>query len=85
MLVRREAFERVGPFDPRWMIGEFLDWWARALDVGLRSLMIPGVVMLRRLHEGNDSLAHRDDRQEFARVLAASLARRRGAAAAGRP
>jgi len=85
MLVRRQAFERVGRFDPRWVIGEFVDWWARAVDVGLRSVMIPRVVMLRRLHEGNDSLRHRDDRQEFARVLAATLARRRGAPAAERP
>jgi hypothetical protein len=47
--------------------------------------MMPRVMMLRRLHENNDSLARRDDRREYARVLRAALVRRRGAPAAERP
>jgi glycosyltransferase involved in cell wall biosynthesis len=78
MLIRREALERVGPFDSEWRLGGFIDWWARAVDAGLRCLMLPRVVMHRRVHAANDSLVHRDDRQEYARVLRAALARRRG-------
>ncbi len=30
LLIRRLAFDRVGPFDVQWRLGEFIQWWARA-------------------------------------------------------
>jgi glycosyltransferase involved in cell wall biosynthesis len=76
MLVRRDAFDRVGAFAD-WRPGEFVDWYARAVDAGLQTLMLPDVVLLRRVHDGNMGVRLRDARTEYARVLKTVLDRRR--------
>lgn len=77
MLIRRAAFDRVGPFETHWRVGEFLSWYLRAHEAGLRSSVLPGVVMRRRLHRSNHGIAHRGERADYARILAESLRRRR--------
>ncbi len=83
MLIRREAFIRVGKFDTRWRVGDFVDWYLRASDRGVRSLMLPDVVLKRRIHADNLGRRERKHRADFARILKASLDRRRGGAAMG--
>jgi glycosyltransferase involved in cell wall biosynthesis len=77
MLVRREAFARVGPFDTTWRVGDFVDWYARATEAGLSSEMLPDVLMLRRLHPGNTTLKAPDAHVDYARIARAALKRRR--------
>jgi glycosyltransferase involved in cell wall biosynthesis len=79
MLARREAFERVGIFDTRWRIGEFIDWYARAVDGGLRMAAVPEVVLRRRIH-GANTTRRTADRRDYARVVKATLDRRRARA-----
>ena len=78
LLMRRSAFLEVGPFATTWRVGEFIDWYAPALDAGLATAMRPEVVLRRRVHADNTS---RTSRQDYARVLAAMHHRRRAAAA----
>ncbi len=77
MLIRREAFRRVGPFQTCWQVGEFIDWYLRAQEAGLVSVMLPEVVMRRRLHATNLGLRARAARVDYARILKAALDRRR--------
>jgi glycosyltransferase involved in cell wall biosynthesis len=77
MLASREVFERVGPFRTDLHFGEFMDWMARARDLGLRELMLDATVQWRRLHDTNLSVLRRDRRSDFAHALKASLDRRR--------
>jgi hypothetical protein len=81
MLASRAAFERVGPFATDLHVGEWVDWMARARDLGLSELMLTETVMWRRLHETNQGVRHRDDMGDYAHVLKASLDRRRARAA----
>jgi glycosyltransferase involved in cell wall biosynthesis len=53
MLIRRAAFERIGPFDETCRASEFFDWYSRANALGLRWRMLPEVVALRRQHSEN--------------------------------
>jgi glycosyltransferase involved in cell wall biosynthesis len=76
MLIARPAFDRVGPFAD-WRLGEFVEWYARAVDAGLRLRMLPEVVLRRRVHDANTGVRRRDERGEYARVLKAVLDRRR--------
>lgn len=76
MLIRAEAFARVGPFR-NWRLGEFIEWYARLVDLGLLLLMLPEVVLLRRVHDANMGVQRRHERSEYARVLKAVLDRRR--------
>ena len=80
MLARREAFLRVGFFDARLRVGEFIDWYMRALDHGLNSCLPPEVVLKRRIHDANTGIKERDARKDYLRVLKASLDRRRASA-----
>ena len=77
MLIRRESFARVGPFSERVKVGVTVDWYARAVEAGLRSAMLPEVVLERRLHLTNNGLRERDSRQQYLHVLKAALDRRR--------
>jgi glycosyltransferase involved in cell wall biosynthesis len=78
MLVRRSAFERVGPFTPG-VRAEGLDWLLRANELGLVNATVSEQVLWRRIHGANNSLADRRSLNEFPRVLKAALDRRRSA------
>jgi len=77
MLIRREAFERVGPFDEQLTLGSPVDWCARADDANLRSKTLPQLVLERRLHLTNLGRRERDARSDYIDVIKAALARRR--------
>jgi len=52
-LMRREAFDRVGPLDEHAGTGVVLDWISRSRAVGLRTLVLDAVVARRRIHDTN--------------------------------
>ena len=80
MLVRRSAYLRVGPFGEPVDLGEFLDWYARALDAKLEMVTLPHVVLRRRVHAMNVGRHAASDRRDYLRVLKQSIDRRRAAA-----
>lgn len=80
MLVRRESFERVGPFSEELRVGVTVDWCARARDAGLRSTMLPGIVLERRIHLTNNGIRERESKSQYVQVLKAALDRRRALA-----
>lgn len=82
-LIRRDALLQVGPFEWRLDVGEFMDWYLRAIDRGLKGLMLPEVVARRRLHTENLGLRERGSRGDYVRILKASLDRRRRGSALG--
>jgi len=78
MLIRRASFMRVGWFATHWHVGEFLDWYARAVDAGIGIVVLPEVVMRRRVHGNNLTLRSAPaGRADYARVLKAVLDRRK--------
>ena len=80
VIVRRSEFDRVGGFSPLLVSGEFIDWLARAEDLGVRSVTISDLVLRRRLHRLNHGVLRRDARLDYVRVVKAALDRRRAAA-----
>jgi len=77
MLVRRDSFSQVGMFGTTWRVGDFADWYLRAIEHGLRGVMLPDVVAKRRIHDANMSIREREHQLDFVRILKASLDRRR--------
>jgi len=75
MIVRREAWERVGPIETGLAAGEFISWYARAVDAGLRTRMLPDLVYERRVHGNNTATAGTHD--DYLRVVKATMDRRR--------
>lgn len=82
LLIRRDSFSCVGPLSTSWRVGEFIDWYARAEERGLRHLMLPEVLLRRRVHRANLTGRQRDARSDYARVVRAIAARRAGSTAA---
>ncbi len=77
MLIKRAAFFRVGKFQGDWKVGEFIDWYARAVELQIRSLVLPDLLLWRRIHDSNQGVRERHSVSDYARVLKASLDRRR--------
>lgn len=80
MLIRRDSFFRVGPFRTDCRVGEFIDWYARAMELGLRAEALLQPVMWRRLHAANQGIRQRQASADYLQVLKAALERRRAAA-----
>jgi glycosyltransferase involved in cell wall biosynthesis len=78
MLISLAAFLRVGFFDTRVRAGEFLDWYARSTDLGLKSWLLPDVLSMRRVHGANHTVRTvAAVPQNYTAVLKACLDRRR--------
>jgi glycosyltransferase involved in cell wall biosynthesis len=77
VMIRRDAFNRVGPFETIMRVGEFASWYLRAAEMGLRMLMLQDLVARRRLHKTNTGIHQRQARTDYVRILKASLDRRR--------
>ena len=78
MLVKREAFFRVGLFSTDLRVGIGVDWYARATELGLKSAVPPVVVLERRLHADNNGIRERQFKPQYLHVLKEALDRRRG-------
>lgn len=77
VLVRREAFARVGPFDPAFAVSEDTDWFARARDAGLRTAVLPETLVWKRVHDRNSSLNESNINALLLRALRGTLTRKR--------
>jgi glycosyltransferase involved in cell wall biosynthesis len=82
MLIRRESFQRVGPFTTAVRVGVTVDWFARAAEAGLRYAILPEVVLERRLHTQNNGLRESASRSQYLEVIRQAMERRRAAAEA---
>jgi glycosyltransferase involved in cell wall biosynthesis len=80
LLIRSASFARIGLFAADWQIGEFMDWYARAMEAGLAAAVLPEVVVRRRIHDNNMMRGEAVDKTEYARILKAALDRRRSRA-----
>jgi len=80
MLIRREAFARVGPFAEERKMGDFLDWYGRATLAKLNARMLPETFVMRRIHLSNFQRTHKHLRRENLVVLKKLLDLRRAAA-----
>ena len=77
LLIKREAFEKVGPFREDIKIGEFVDWCSRAQDMGLYLGLLPEKMYRRRIHQSNTMKSQDTDKRDYLRVLKAALDRKR--------
>jgi glycosyltransferase involved in cell wall biosynthesis len=77
LLIRRESFFRVGLFDTSLTLGDFIDWYKRAMEAGLKFLMLPDVVLKRRIHDDNSSVRDRYAEKDYVKIMKAALDRKR--------
>lgn len=80
LLLRRSAWERVGPFDESLVNGgEFIDWVARARAAGVALGRLEALVLRRRVHPASMTVRAREALgRSYLDVARAMLARTRG-------
>ena len=77
MLIRRDSFFTVGPLRTDMKVGQFVDWYARAVEMGLHEHLLPEVLLKRRIHDANIGIRERNARSAYVRILKEALDRRR--------
>jgi glycosyltransferase involved in cell wall biosynthesis len=77
MLIKSDSFFRVGLFETQWKVGAEMSWYLRAQETGLSMLMLPDLVLLRRIHERNKGITHRSFVHQRTQILKAAITRRR--------
>ena len=78
MLIKKERFWCVGLFDKSSGNADFIDWYLRAQEQNLQSVMLPDVLTMRRIHRNNMGYTNPNSRKEYVQVLKRALDRRRG-------
>lgn len=76
-MIKASSFHKVGLFKPEWRVGEFVDWYARAKEIGLQAAIVPDVFLRRRIHDTNTGVRARDARVDYIKILRASLQRKK--------
>jgi len=79
VLMRAAVVARVGPEREDLGLGEFIDWFDRAIAAGCRVSEVEGTVTRRRIHATNTGIRLRGSRGDYARVFKDVLDRRRSA------
>ena len=77
MLARKQTIETVGKFSTSFKIGEFIDWYLRAVNLNLAIKVLPDTILYRRLHKTNTTRQANKLRQEYLYVVKAALDRKR--------
>ena len=77
---RSESIKRVGTFSSDYTSEEFLDWFVRAKELGLKYSIMDQVFVMRRIHGNNLTLQkERKEKVDFPKILKLALDRRRQA------
>jgi glycosyltransferase involved in cell wall biosynthesis len=76
-IIQREAFYKVGFFfEPR-RTGEFMDWFARAKELGIKMVPTEDSLYRRRSHADNQSLMIQSLHKDYLEMVRETLRRRR--------
>ncbi len=77
LLIKRDVLLHIGLFSTDYRIGEFVEWYSRAKDLGFTSFMLPIVLTKRRIHRFNTTGGAFANGNDYAKMLKSILDRRR--------
>jgi len=77
LVVRRTTFEQVGNFATGYSAANDSDWFFRAKAAEIPMAIIPELLLLKRIHEANDSGRAKEILSELLKVVRSSLDRQR--------
>lgn len=69
-LIRRSVFDRIGLFDDTMKSGETVAWLLKLRDAGIKTVQIPDITLMRRLHLTNTGRLHqKQEMSDYAALL----------------
>jgi glycosyltransferase involved in cell wall biosynthesis len=79
LLISKSRFAQIGPFlEEKKLLGEFIEWYLRAVEKKIPILLLDTVAHHRRVHQDNMGRRNLSRRGDYLRILKAGLDRRRG-------
>lgn len=80
MTARIDAVRKIGVFAEHTRHHSIINWWMRAMNTGFTHMDDPEPALMRRIHENNSGIVHRDQaRRDLLHHLRANVVRRREA------
>ena len=79
LVVRRTVFEQVGGFATGYSAANDSDWFFRAKAAEIPMIVVPELLLRKRIHEANDSGRAKEILSELLKVVKTSLDRQRSA------
>jgi glycosyltransferase involved in cell wall biosynthesis len=84
LVARRGLFESLGKLSPEYSPADDVEWYARAKDRNVPSAVVPEVLLFKRVHGSNTSLADPErNNRLLLQILRQSIKRQQGRRAAG--
>jgi glycosyltransferase involved in cell wall biosynthesis len=77
MLIKKKSFLNVGYFNSDWQRVEFIDWYIQAKELNLEIMIIPDIILKRRIHQTNTGLMKKDHRNEYVQIIKQALDQKR--------
>lgn len=77
LVARKPVFDLIGKLDPKFTVGEDVDWFARAQDENVPMAIIPEVLLYKHIHNTNLSLNSSANNQNLLKILRSSIERKR--------
>ena len=77
LVVRRTVFEQVGNFATGYSAANDSDWFFRAKAAAIPMAVMPELLLLKRIHDANDSARAKEILSELLKVVKTSLNRQR--------
>lgn len=77
LMVRKALFDRIGGFDPGFVVAEDVDWFARAIDSRIEMAVVPEVLLYKRVHAESTVNTHLHEQNHLLlRAMRSSIARK---------
>ena len=73
LVIHRRIFEKVGPFNTNFRISSDVEWFCRVKDAGIPMMVVPEVVLYRRIHSSNLSYQTKSGNPLLLRALRISV------------
>lgn len=77
LVARKEVFDIVGYFKNKYSTAEDLDWYSRANDLNVKSYMMKDVLLMKRIHNQNESMQIDMNNKNLLKILRRSVDRKR--------
>jgi len=73
LVIYRRTFDTVGPFNTNFRISSDVEWFCRVKDAGIPMMVVPEVVLYRRIHSSNLSYQTKSGNPLLLRALRTSV------------
>jgi hypothetical protein len=77
MLIKKATFLKAGLFNEKLELGEFIDWFSRAKDLGLSFHVLEEILLKRRIHTSNMGIYKKQHLKDYTALLREAIARKR--------